>query len=73
MATELNKSVTRVTVGSHRGRKLVVSLVVGDLIEIREKGRRSREYISIAGVFDFAIKCRVEHERLWKRQAKKNK
>jgi len=73
MTTELNKTVSRVTVGKHRGRKLVVSLVAGDLIEIREKGCRTREYISIAGVHDFAVKCRVERERFLKKQSRKNK
>jgi hypothetical protein len=71
MTTELNKPVSRVTVGEHRRRKLVITLLPGDLIEIREKGRRTREVISIAGVFDYAIILRVQHERFAKKQKKK--
>lgn len=72
MTTELTKTVSRVTVGTHRGRKLVVSFVPGDCIEIREKGRRTVETVSIAGIFDYAVIQRVQRERYLKKQTKKN-
>lgn len=72
MTTELKKSVSRVTIGTHRGRKLVISLLPGDVIEIREKGRRTRETLSIAGAFDYAIITRVSRDKFLKKQAKKN-
>jgi hypothetical protein len=71
MTTQLKKPVSRVTIGKHRGRNLVISLLPGDLIEIREKGRRTREVISIGGVFDHSIILRVQHERFLKKQKKK--
>jgi hypothetical protein len=70
MTTELLKRVERVTLLPHRGRKLVIALLPGDLLEIREKGRRTREVISIAGVFDYAIITRVAHERFEKKKKK---
>jgi hypothetical protein len=73
MTTELKKPVSRVTLLPHRGRKLVVTLLVGDLIEIREKGRRTREVLSIAGALDYAIIQRVAREKWLKKQARKNK
>ena len=72
MTTELLKKVSRVTLLAHRGRKLVVTLLPGDLLEIREKGRRAREVISIASVYDYAIIQRVMREKWLKQQAKKN-
>ena len=73
MTTELRKPVSRVTISEHRRSKLVITLLPGDLIEIREKGRRTREVISIGGVYDHAIILRVQHERFTKKQARKNK
>ncbi len=70
MTTELTKQVSRVTLLPHRGRKIVVTLLPGDLIELRAKGCRTREVISIAGVFDYAIITRVAHERFEKKKKK---
>lgn len=70
MATTLTKAVKRVTVNEHRGRRLVITLLPGDLIEIRESGRRTHEVISIGGVLDFAVQCRVSREQFLKRQKK---
>lgn len=72
MTTELKKPVSRVTTGTHRGRQLVISLLPGDVIEIREKGRRTRETLSIGGAFDYAITTRVSRERFVKQQERKN-
>jgi len=73
MTTELKKKVSRVTLGTHRGRKLVVSFVPGDCVEIREKGRRTVETVSIAWLYDQAIISRVAREKFLKKQARKNK
>jgi len=76
MTTELKKKVSRVTLGTHRGRKLVVSFVPGDCVEIREKGRRTVETVSIAWLYDLydqAIISRVAREKFLKKQARKNK
>jgi hypothetical protein len=71
MTTELIKPVSRVTIGEHRKRKLVISLLPGDVCGIREKGRRTTEYISIGGILDYAIICRVQRERFEKKKNKK--
>jgi hypothetical protein len=71
MTTKLLKPISRVTVSEHRGRRIVVTMVPGDFIELRESGRRKSEIISIAGVMDFAIKCRVSREQFEKKNSKK--
>lgn len=71
MTTKLLKKVSRETVLEHRGRKLVISMLPGDLIEIREKGRQTREILTIGGAFDYAIITRVAHEKFAKKKNKK--
>lgn len=68
MTTKLLKPVSRVTISQHRGRNIVVTLLPGDFIELREKGRRAKEIISIGGVIDFAVKCRVAQEKFAKKK-----
>lgn len=72
MTTSFTKRVRRITDGEHRGRKLVVSLAPGDIIEIREAGRRTVETLTAGGAYDFAVQCRVNREKFIKKQQKKN-
>lgn len=67
MTTPLRRAVARRTEVPHRGRRLVVTLLPGDLIELRPERCRRGEVVSLAGVYDFAVKCRVAAER-WKRE-----
>ena len=71
MTTKLVRPVSRLTTVPHRGRQLVLTLLPGDFIELREHGRRKRETISIAGVMDYAIKCRVAREQFEKKNKKR--
>ena len=66
MTTALSRKVKRRTEAPHRGRRLVVTLYPGDMIGLRQERRRTEEIISLAGVYDFAVKARVAGE-LWKR------
>ena len=69
--TDLKKPVRRRTIGLHRGRRIMVSLEPGDLLGFRQERRRQTEYVSIAAIYDFAIKIRVAHDRVQKRKARK--
>lgn len=64
--TELTKTMKRVTVGaldgSHgpdRGRKLVTSLVVGDMIEMRPQGTRRPVRLSLFDAYRYAVRVKV--------------
>ncbi len=67
MTTALTKRVKRRTEAPHRGRRLVVTLYPGDMIGLRHERCRTEELVSLAGVYDFAVKARVAAE-LWKRR-----
>ena len=68
--TDLHKRVSRRSLVPHRGRRIVVSLETGDLIGLRLERCRQTEYVSIAAIYDYAVKARVVAERLAKRKAK---
>ena len=68
--TDLKKPVRRRTIGKHRGRRIMVSLEPGDLLAMRQERCRQVEYMSIAAIYDFAVKARVVAERAAKRQQK---
>lgn len=64
--TSITKSTTRVTVGEldgnfgpDRGRKLIVELAPGDVINLRPKGTRQRVSVRIADVYRYALKCQA--------------
>jgi len=67
--TPLRKRVARETVDeAWQGRKLVVTLAPGDVIEVREKGRRKVYAAPISWVAMEIIKRNVEAERDGKRR-----
>ena len=69
--TPLRKKVTReCTEAAWRGRKLVVSLAPGDVIEVREKGRRRVYAAPISWVALQIVKQNVDAERAEKRKAR---
>ena len=68
--TDLHKRVSRRTLAPHRGRRIVVSLEPGDTLGLRLERCRRTEYVSIAAIYDYAIKARVIFERMQKRKAK---
>lgn len=78
MTTPISKQVTRITtreyVGRHadaRGRKLMVSLLPGDMIMVRPARTRRAEYFRISDLYDLALESRVRSERMQRINAKK--
>ena len=61
--TPLKKAVRRRTEAPHRGRRLVVTLMPGDVIGLRPERTRREEYVSLAALYDYAVKARVLSER----------
>lgn len=68
--TDLKKPVRRRTIGLHRGRRIMVSLEPGDVLGLRQERCRQTEYMSLAAIFDYAVKARVMAERAAKRKGK---
>lgn len=69
--TPISKPVTRVTLGAHHGRQLVATLGPGDVLYLRQKGRRQVEGIDLASCYEIAVKRRVARERFDKAAARK--
>src|SRR5271154_5031660 len=76
--TPLTKTVRRVTQETygygHNARKLVVALERGDLITIREQGRRTKHTARLIDVRWWILRCEVEKalmEKLRKRKVSK--
>jgi hypothetical protein len=63
MPTALARPVTRRCTLPHRGRRLVVTLMPGDVLELRPERTRRAEYLPIAAAYDLAVKMRVAAER----------
>lgn len=84
--TTLKTTVRRVTnkplspaFGSDKSRRIVVSLIPGngndvdDLIELRPERTRRGELVTVADVYQFALRCRVNRAQLDKAREKKKK
>lgn len=84
--TLLIKPITRKTAttldgcfGPDRGKAIVVRLIPGDgkgipdLMELRPERTRRPEMITVADVYRYAIRCRVNRELLEKARAKKKR
>lgn len=69
--TPTSKPVTRVTIGTHHGRQLVATLGPGDVLYMRQKGRRQVEGIDLASCYDLSVKRRVAKERFEKAATRK--
>lgn len=82
--TSLNKPVVRKTAtvldgcfGPDRGKAIVVRLIPGDgkeipdLLELRPERTRRAEAITVADVYRFAMRCRINRELLERARAKK--
>jgi len=66
--TDLKRAVRRRTIGLHRGRRIMVSLEPGDMLALRMERCRQTEYVSLAAIYDYAVKARVLAERNAKRK-----
>ena len=75
MATELRKPVRRKTAGKdRRGRALIVTLLPGDVIDMREERCRRSFQLPLQTVYTMAVKAAVDAEasrRKAERRAKK--
>jgi hypothetical protein len=72
--TDLRKRVRRRTVGRVRGgRRIVVSLLPGDILAFREERTRREYVLSIPGAYVYAVQLEVarrKRERIEARKAK---
>ena len=68
--TDLTKRVKRRTLTPHRGRRIVVSLLPGDVLSFREERTRKEFLLSIAGAYDYAVMLEVERRKREKRKGK---
>jgi hypothetical protein len=71
--TDLTKRVKRRTIAPHRGRRIVVSLLPGDVLSFREERTRKDYLLSIAGAFDYAVMLEVERRKREKTLARKGR
>lgn len=69
--TPLSKSLSRRTIGTHRGRRFVVILEPGDVIGFRPERTRRVFYTTLAACFDMAVRQQVIADRAAKRKGKK--
>lgn len=56
--TILHRQVNRVTTETYRGRRLVVTLMPGDLIQIRESGRHSKTAFAVPVAWVYLQICK---------------
>ena len=65
MSTTLRKAITRVTVECYnwQGRPLVVSLLPGDVLSMREKGSRKNFVAPLSRVYQQLVDWNVAAER----------
>lgn len=68
--TPLNREVSRRSVGTHRGRRMVVILAPGDVIGFRAERTRRVFWTTIAACADMAMRQQVLADRLAKRKKK---
>jgi hypothetical protein len=68
--TPLSKSLSRRTIGTHHGRRLVVILEPGDVIGFRAERTRKVFYTTLAACADMAMRQAVIAERAAKRKKK---
>lgn len=61
--TDLKKRVRRRTLSSIRGRRIVVSLLPGDVLSFREERTRAEYLLSISGAYTYAVMLEVERRR----------
>lgn len=74
MATKLLKEVKRETISRAARRPMIVSLMPGDVLSFREKGRRKTVEISLGHCFNLAKILSIEnmyHEKMEEYKRKK--
>lgn len=61
--TDLTKRVKRRTITGYRGRRIVVSLLPGDVLSFREERTRQEYLLSIQGAYIYAVQLEVERRK----------
>lgn len=69
--TPLNREVSRRSIGTHRGRRLVVILLPGDIIGFRAERTRKVFYTTLAACADMAMRQQVLADKAAKKRAKR--
>lgn len=69
--TDLTKRVKRRTLAPHRGRRIIVSMLPGDVFSFREERMHKHYLLSIAGAFDYAVILEVERRKRERAAARK--
>ena len=69
--TDLTKRVKRRTFAQYRGRRIVVSLLPGDVLGFREERTRREYLLSVSGAYTYAVM--LETERRKREKAAKRK
>lgn len=72
--TDLTKRVKRRTVSAYRGRRIVISLLPGDVLSFREERTRQEYLLSVTGAYIYAVQLEVERrkrERAEQRKARR--
>lgn len=61
---DIVRRVKRRTVSTYRnGRRIIVSLLPGDVLSFREERTRREYLLSIAGGYEYAVRLEVERKR----------
>ena len=75
--TPLNKTVRRLTVDEYgygrNRRKLVVALEKGDLITLREHGRRTHHTTRLWDIYWWMLRCEADKARMEKLRERKKR
>ena len=61
--TDLTKKVKRRTLAPYRGRRIVVSMLPGDVLSFREERTRREYLLSISGAYTYAVMMEVERRK----------
>ena len=69
--TDLTKRVKRRTNATYRGRRVVVSLIPGDVFGFREERTRREYLLSVSGAYTYAVMLEVERRKLEKAAKRK--
>ena len=69
--TDLTKRVKRRTNATYRGRRIVVSLIPGDVLGFREERTRREYLLSVSGAYTYAVMLEVERRKLEKAAKRK--
>lgn len=69
--TDLKNKVRRRTISAHRGRRIVVSLLPGDVLAFREERTRREFLLTINAAYTYAVKLDTVERRMREKAAKR--